>query len=207
MYSFVDHLVVGVPSLAVATDWALQHLGQAPLYGGQHQGFGTHNSLLGLGPSTYLEFLAPDPGQAPPASGYWMNVQQVQKPQLIRWAARSRHLSEDIEKAAAAGWQLGAIIPGNRQRADGSTLRWQLSDPNQNTSQGVLPFLIDWGDSPHPASGLPQVGSLINLALTHPDAVRIRQQLMSIGIDLPLTSHSSPGMAAQITGMRGTINL
>lgn len=205
MLSFVDHLVMGVPHLSVATDWAIQHLGQAPVYGGQHLGFGTHNSLLGLGPSTYLEFLAPDPEQTPPGSGYWMQVDQVQAPRLIRWAARSHHIQEDVAQAAAAGWDLGEILPGNRQRTDGSTLRWQLSDPNKNSSQGVLPFLIDWGDTPHPASGLPQVGQLVSLMLLHPEADQIQQQLKSIGIAMQVVSHTSPGIASRISGARGTI--
>jgi hypothetical protein len=207
MLSFVDHLVIGVPHLSVATDWAIQHLGQPPVYGGQHLGFGTHNSLLGLGPSTYLEFLAPDPKQTPPASGYWMKVDQVQTPRFIRWAARSQHIQEDVAKAAAAAWDLGKVLPGNRQRADGSSLRWQLSDPNQNSSEGVLPFLIDWGDSIHPASGLPQVGQLISLTLSHPDAGRIQQQLASIGIDLPVRLNPAPGLSARIFSASGTITL
>lgn len=207
MYSFLDHLVIGVPDLAVANNWALHHFGQSVVYGGQHKGFGTHNALLGIGTSTYLEFLAPDPQQTPPASDYWMNVDQIEAPQLIRWAARSHQIHEDAAKAAAADWELGAIVPGNRQRSDGSSLHWQLSDPNQNSSQGILPFLIDWRDSPHPAKDLPQVGRLLSLTLAHPEAGRIQQQLASIGIDLPVTSNLKPGLSALISSDQGTVLL
>jgi molybdopterin-guanine dinucleotide biosynthesis protein A len=51
-----------------------------------------------------------------------------------------------------------------------------------------VPFLIDWGESPHPAtSGLP-VTPLLEVAATPPDPEEVRGPLAALGTALPLTA-------------------
>ena len=45
---------------------------------------------------------------------------------------------------------------GSRQRPDGVTLRWTLTDPGVSPALSLVPFFIDWADSPHPAATAPR---------------------------------------------------
>ena len=199
----VDHLIVGAPDLEQASRFLEKILGVKPIPGGSHQGFGTRNALLGLGPGCYLELLAPDPEQEPPVGGYWMNVDQRETPHLIRWAARSLDINADMQKAAEHGVDLGQVLPGNRRKMDGTVLRWQLSNPQVDPANGIVPFFIDWGDGPHPADELPQAGTLIQLNGKHPELAQWQPFLSTMNLPIELSASSKPSLSAEIQLLNG----
>ncbi len=54
-------------------------------------------------------------------------------------------------------------------------------------SSGLVPFLIDWGDSAHPAtSGLP-VTPLLEVTATVPEPGAVRPLLSALGTELTVT--------------------
>jgi hypothetical protein len=63
----VDHIIYAAPALEAAVADVEGRFGVRAAGGGQHMGQGTHNKVLALGPRTYLEIVAPDPGQREPA--------------------------------------------------------------------------------------------------------------------------------------------
>jgi hypothetical protein len=58
--SEIDHTVIASPFLDAQVKYVYESLGVMPLFGGVHTRMGTHNYLLRLGNSTYLEVIVLD---------------------------------------------------------------------------------------------------------------------------------------------------
>ena len=196
-HSRIDHLIFGAPSLAMGTALIYEQLGIHPTAGGQHPDYGTHNALFRIGNGTYFEVIAPDPGLAHRNPRLWMGLDKLQTPGLIWWAAKSRDIPADRQRARSAGWDPGLPMPGTRKTADGTTLRWQLTDPFHPQEGGVLPFLIDWQDSPHPSDQMPPVDCVLTeLQILHPQPTRIQPYLRAIDLPFPVQEHPDPALRA-----------
>ena len=86
----IDHLVFGAYSLDEGVDFIYQKLGVMPNQGGKHPLMGTHNKLLKLGRSIYLEIIAIDPDATKPNRPRWFGLDDLQpasKPKLLTWVA------------------------------------------------------------------------------------------------------------------------
>ncbi len=206
MAANIDHLVYASPSLEEGMA-AIEHLiGVRPVYGGQHPQWGTHNALLGLGPRAYLEVIAPDPTLIEPGGGRLFARSFAGAPRLITWAAACADIDHVADTCRAAGLDLGAITTGQRTTADRGILSWRLSDIYRMPLQGMFPFLIDWGASPHPARSLPSGGHLVDLTITHPEAAEVRRFLHLLGMDCVV--HSGPAaLMATIRTVQGEVQL
>lgn len=198
----IDHLVFAAPSLATGTEMIESLLGVRPVPGGRHPAFGTHNALVALAAEVYLEIIAPDPGLPVPARGIAFRAGEAERPRLVTWALRSRAI-EATSRAAG----LGCVSSARRERSDGVLLEWQLSDPYVDRCGGVVPFLIDWGDTPHPAGSAPAAGELVGLRLEHPSPGSVRETLRLLELVLEVTAASEPGLVAVVDTTRGRVEL
>ena len=84
----IDHLVVTAPTLESGADHVWQALGVRPGPGEQHPRMGTHNLLLRLGESQFLEVIAPDPAAARPDRPRWFALDELAPdatPRLAGW--------------------------------------------------------------------------------------------------------------------------
>ncbi len=201
----IDHLLYGAPDLETGIDAIERRLGVKPAPGGRHPAYGTRNALLSLGPTCYLEVIAPDPSLPTPDRGIGFGVEGMTEPRLVSWALRHPAI-----ETAAGKIDLGAVEPGRRERADGTVLSWKLTDPYRERMGGVIPFLIDWGDTPHPASSAPSGGRLIGLRLEHPSPARVLECLDLLGADLAgvdVVAAEQAGMTARIATPGGAVEL
>jgi hypothetical protein len=102
---------------------------------------------------------------------------------------------------------LGGVLTGSRQLPDGAILNWTLTDLSCVVAEGIVPFLIDWGSSPHPASSAAEGATLVNLRAEHPHADRVREMLGHLALELPVTIGPVPTLVAEIECPNGRILL
>lgn len=199
----IDHLVYAVPDLERGVDHVERLLGARATFGGAHPGHGTHMALVALGPASYLEIIAPDPQQPKPEPGRWLGLDDLARPRLATWAAKSDGIDRDAQRAMDHGIPLGAIRDGRRARPDGGELRWRLTDPQHLVGDGLVPFLIDWGESPHPAKAAASALRLIALRAKHPEPGPIGAALAALGVPISVAQGAEPALIATIDGPNG----
>lgn len=155
-----DHLAIAARTLDEGAAWIIDKLGIPPDPGGAHRQLGTHNRLLSLGPGEYLEIIAADPEGPKPLWPRWFGLDYFSgPPRLVSWVMR----------------QTGALTqPGTTVRdLSRGDLRWRFSLPHDGRplDEGTTPALIDWLESPHPTTRLPDHGlRLLRLDLRAPIA-------------------------------------
>ncbi len=204
----VDHLVYAVPELERGIADLEQLLGVRAARGGRHPTWGTCNALLGLGRRAYLEIIAPDPELPAPAAGRPFGLDTGGTPGLVAWAAAGGGLDALCTRAASQGVALGAVQPGSRRAPDGTLLEWRLTDLRHALLDGVVPFFIDWGTTPHPALIAPVGATLTALRIEHPDPGRVRATLgVLLGIDLPVSAGRTAALISEIDCPRGRTTL
>jgi hypothetical protein len=203
----VDHLVYATPDLDAGVRAIEGLLGVRATAGGQHPGLGTRNALVALGPNTYLEIIAPDPGQPTLSRPLRFGIDGLKEPRLIGWVAKNSRLEELVRKAHDAGIRLGNVIAGSRKRPDGVVLAWRYTDPDVVLENRLIPYFIDWGTSPHPAATAARGATLVDLRAEHPDARRVEQMLRQLDLDLPVRSAPQAGLVATIDSPKGRVVL
>jgi hypothetical protein len=181
----LDHITVAAHTLEQGVAYVRASLGIEVPYGGTHPRMGTHNHLLRLGETLFLEVIAVDPAAPAPPRPRWfqlddpaLQAELAASPRLLTWVVRTPRIAETF---LASRRPLGAIEP--MERGD---LRWLISFPNDGmlVDGGMVPSLIRWPDGPHPASRMQDRGaSLERLEAAHPDPASYRRDLASIGAD------------------------
>ena len=187
---FIDHIVVTAPSLEVGAAFVREVLGVSPQAGGEHPKMGTHNLLLRLGDTLYIEVIAPNPSVPPPRRPRWFALDTLPPdadPALSAWVART---SDIYSSAAACSEVTGAIEPMSR-----GALNWLITVTPDGSIPlgGAAPALIQWETELHPAARLQEHGlSLAKLELCHPEPERISRLLLSLSLEGPLSVSAAP---------------
>ena len=206
MRCVVDHIVYNCASLEHGVAFVERLTGVRAAYGGAHPNRGTHNALLSFGDDSYLEIIAPDPDQPgiTPQAFRLYDAQTHDK--LSAFAVRPQE--GDIEEHRAA---LGAGPVGDKQRQkpDGTLLAWRMTPgPGApgSTAGGAEPWIIDWGETEHPATASPSGCALVALEVADPRAASLGPVLEEMGLTTPveLSVADSPSIVAVIETPKGT---
>jgi len=204
--SRIDHIVVTAPDLASGAELVRRSLGAVPQPGGEHVRMGTHNLVLKLGDSLYLEVISANPNAPKPPRPRWFELDDMTPetpPRLATWVART----EDIRSTLAASSEaLGAVEAMSRGDLD-----WLITIPRGGRVPfgGIAPMLIEWRTQGHPAARLRETGcSLLRLEAFHPEARRMSALLESISVEgpisvAPLPAGSRPYLVAHIQTPNG----
>ncbi|MEM9502021.1 MAG: VOC family protein [Pseudomonadota bacterium] len=207
--ALLDHLVwlAGDLDAACAQFEALS--GVAPDYGGVHPG-GTHNAIVGLGDKMYLEIAAPMPEAEAGAGHPWVDAaRQRPEPHLYSYCMRSTGLLSTLaEEVKAAGIKAFGPLPGSRTTPEGQTLKWQLFIPVLPGAGSIIPFHIDWQDTPHPARTSSSPLTLTGFHVKHAEPERFRDamSLLAPGVRLE-RSESHSRLIARLSTPLGPVTL
>jgi hypothetical protein len=217
----LDHIVYAAPDLMSAVEHFGLVTGVEPVPGMQYVGLAIANYLVGLGGDAYLEIIGPDPDpNNRPVAPRQFGIDQLVESKVVTWAIHPPNLNARIEAVTRAGYSAGLpdlLLPALGRRMSGGGLvqwrntrhspkfiqRWptpQLVDP-----AGVVPFLVDWGDTPAPPSwGLPSV-RLMSVMATHPAPDQVQPVLDALGVDLPLVERHQAGFTVVLEGLHGAV--
>ena len=201
----LDHLVLGTSDLARGTAWLERFFGVTLSEVGMHARMGTHNRLLSLGPSCYLELIAIDPAGAAPFMKRWfgMDTPDVQeristKPRLLGWVARTTEI--DVLSAKTGGL-LGGVHAMER-----NDFKWRISIPDDGypIEAGLIPTLIQWDCPTHPCERLSDQGCRFEwMEAAHPNPGKVAYLLGELGVEnamklTPTPPYSGMTMCAYI---------
>ncbi len=168
----VDHLAISCERLDEGVAWAEATLGVRFGSGGQHPHFGTHNRLLSLGEREYLEVIAIDPAAQPPGYPRWFDLDRFEgAPRLTNWILACTDLDAALMRLGSSA---GLPVPLSR-----GEYRWQMAVPPDGLlpQDNIHPAVIEW-QGPHPGASLASSGCrLLELVVSHPDALQLRDRL------------------------------
>lgn len=175
----LDHITVAANDLAEGVAYVEKALGIAPPAGGAHPLMGTHNHLLRLSETMFLEVIAPNPSAPPPNRPRWFALDDARtraalasSPKLMTWVARTSDITSALAKIPHAAGPAITLTRGD--------LAWLISVPPDGSMpyDGAFPTLIEWPAGPHPASRMADLGcALVAFEIRHPDADAIRSEL------------------------------
>jgi hypothetical protein len=202
----LDHLALATHDLDTTVAEFTTATGVQPVEGGRHVGRGTRNYLVGFGPTSYLEIIGPDVERPVEPGAMPFGLGELTGSRLVTWAVHPRDLESAVAAAAAQGCDLGAIQSMSRTTPAGETLSWRLTMIDPAPYDGIVPFLIDWGESRHPAaSGLPTV-ELVDFTATHPQPDAVSAVLHALDLDLPV-DRGEAALTATVAGPAGSYQL
>jgi hypothetical protein len=134
-------------------------------------------------------------------------IDELTRPCLVTWAVEATDLARKAAGLAPTGMDLGPVSSGGRRRPDGSELRWEVTDPGSDRAGGVIPFLIDWLGTPHPARSLGHPCELLDLTLKHPQPAEVRECLDALDLDIRVTESDRAALAARVRTAGGIVEL
>jgi hypothetical protein len=209
----LDHIVIAAASLDDGVRYIRERLGVEIPAGGRHELMGTHNHLMRLGPSSYLEVIAVDPQAPRPDRPRWfaldepaMQARLREGPSLVTWVLRT---ADVVAAVQAAAFSLGEVVPLSR-----GVLSWRLTVPRNGAlpQGGVIPHLIEWDGGARPWESMADLGCrLRELTLAHPDPDFLRQALNTLcsrGFDfIAIEKGPAPKLSAEISTPSGIVRL
>ena len=207
----LDHLVIAAETLAQGVEYVRSTLGVEIPKGGVHKTMGTHNHLMQLGNSAYLEVIAIDPQGLTPEQPRWFNLDDAlmrdslgRQPRLIAWVINTADIHQLHRNSA--------FSTGNPTELSRDNLRWQiaLTADGRLLANGLLPYIIQWHSKPHPSLAMAGLGCrLQSLEIHHNRPDWLRSMLESIGADHLVSIHGLPDnqpsyLSARIKTRSGT---
>ena len=201
----IDHIVWYAEELGQGIEDFQQLAGIRAVNGGTHAGLGTHNALLALGERCYLEIIAPDPKQT---NGAWREcLHRASHPGLFHWALAVPGLESLSQCAGDDLLRNRSVVRASRESANLGILSWKLLKVDGHSFGALLPLLIDWEDSPHPAQAAPRGCRLKSLKVYSPDKRRLDAFFSALNSKISVIEDTDPHFSVTMSTARGDLEL
>lgn len=204
----LDHVVLAGPDLAAAVDHVERLTGVRGAPGGQHP-TGTANHLIaftvgGERVPHYLEIIGPDRVRGIAATDVaTFGINTLTEPGVRTFAIHPADIEATHAAALAAGIALGEVAPLSRRTPAGDLLEWRITNGPDRTPDRLIPFLIDWGTTPHPGlSDLPTL-ELLALRVAHPDPAGLTTAYRALGVDVEVEQGAAAALTLVVVGPQG----
>lgn len=202
----LDHILWAAPDLGAGEKIIENLTDVAPARGGSHPGFGTRNSLMGLDSGIYFEIISPDPAQDLKGNR-GCRIAALVRPGIMTFAIRSDDLDALSAAARREGLSLQGPVAMSRHRPDGVRLEWSILYLEDSRFGEAIPFVIDWGISPHPSESVPVGCQLRSFAVLHPEADELTRLYGALEIPVPVKRGAYPGFVAELATPNGDVVL
>ena len=194
-----DHIAIVARNLDEGVDYVRQQLGIEMPQGGAHPIMGTHNRLLSLGETEFLEVIAIDPDATSPKRPRWFGLDRFDgTPRIGAWLLGTSNITASFDRAH------GQIIDMTR-----GDLKWQITvrDDGLLSYDGAFPQIIEWPQIAHPAGNMGKRGCrLKSFEISHPDVFKIQEflagSLQDDRISISEGSHAFKAVIETPNGLR-----
>lgn len=185
---YLDHLTVIAPDLAEGVAHVRACLDLDVPFGQRHVYMGSHNHLLQLGGSVYLEIVALDPDGRAPGRPRWFGLDNMRAVRaawddgrrLRGWVARVDGMDAVFAKHAAIFGTRVALPPEN------PVFDFAIPADGSLPLDGAAPSLIDRRGKPRSMATMADLGArLHSFSLEHPDPVALSGLYAGLAIDRP----------------------
>ena len=212
----LDHIVIAGPDLGALVAWFAELTGVTAEPGGRHP-IGTQNALVALtvdgrrGPQ-YIELIGPYDDAAGEPLPTKFGISELAGPKVQTYAVRVPDIDGAVASAHEVGWETGPVGDLSRRTPAGDLLEWRLTRSEAEPERYDLPFLIDWGETPHPGETIGPSLELVSFARLEPtpeSAESLRRELAAVGdgaVDVRVAgSTGSAGFALTLRSQSGAL--
>ena len=198
----LDHIILLIGDLEGFRSRFEDDTGVALTVGGAHPGLGTANLLASLGDGVYIEFIGPNPSLDAP-EGVGATLSSVQAPRIGSFAAGTQDMAATTAAAKAAGLTTLGPAPGSRNTPEGDLISWSTLYLQGHDFGDQVPFVIDWGTTPHPSDTSAQGLRLGSLKAVHPAPDGLAAIYRALDVPVAVEAGDAPGFELRIDTPRG----
>ncbi|HLQ70232.1 MAG TPA: VOC family protein [Bacillota bacterium] len=147
----LDHIVINSPNTNDIVTNSGMKVAIKAVKGGEHTEWGTYNYLSHFSNNSYLELLGVNnPEKAKNANNpliqHLLYVQEEERTGPFQFALRTKQLDSYITHFEKEGIPYKGPFLAQREKPDGTILKWRMLFPVYDYTKETLPFLIEWED-------------------------------------------------------------